>query len=211
MKLVILSDTHEQHEGVEVPDGDVLIHCGDGTVFGGKSATKSWMEWMERQPHKHKLFISGNHDFLAEQRWSTFKYLLYQHDNLIYLQNTGVELDGIKFWGSPVQPWFPNWAFQKQRGAELKVHWEQIPEDTDVLITHGPPKGFGDINRRDERFGDEDLLTRVLEVKPQIHCYGHAHHGYGEYFFEGIHFINAAVLNEAYMLQNKPIVVDIEV
>lgn len=206
LKLVILSDTHRQR--CPVPDGDVLIHCGDHTYHGAKHETWEALHWLDELPHKHKLFIAGNH----ELRWQNKEdrdLWFSVHPSLTYLHNSGVEIEGIKFWGSPVQPEFHGWAFQMARGAELRDHWKKIPEGTDVLITHGPPKGFGDTNLRDERFGDEDLLTRVLEVKPQIHCYGHAHNGYGQWFFEGIHFINAAVLNEGYMLTREPVVVEI--
>jgi Icc-related predicted phosphoesterase len=207
LKLVILSDTHRQR--CAVPDGDVLIHCGDHTYHGAGHESWEALHWLDTLPHKHKLIIAGNHE-LGWEREDAVRAILEPHKSLTYLHNGGVEIDGIKFWGSPVQPEFHGWAFQMERGEELAKHWEKIPEDVDVLITHGPPKGFGDTNTRDERFGDEDLLRRVLKVRPQIHCYGHAHHGYGEYFFEGIHFINAAILNEGYMVANKPVVVDVD-
>ena len=163
---------------------------------------------MDEQPHEHKIIIAGNHElgWVDEGRRNT---LLDQFGTLNYLHNSDIEIDGIKFWGSPYQPFFFDWAFQMKRGAELAANWAQIPDDTDVLITHGPPYGFGDTCPGSSRFGDQDLLERVLKVKPTIHCYGHAHDGYGEYFFEGIHFINAALLNDKYHMQNKPIVVDV--
>lgn len=206
LKLVILSDTHCQR--CAVPDGDVLIHCGDHTYHGAPHESWEALHWLDELPHKHKLIIAGNHE-LGWEREDAVRAILEPHKSLTYLHNGEVEIDGIRFWGSPVQPEFHGWAFQLERGEELREHWKQIPEGIDVLITHGPPKGFGDTNLRDERFGDEDLLARVLEVKPQIHCYGHAHHGYGEYFHEGIHFINAAVLNEGYMLAREPVVVNV--
>jgi 3',5'-cyclic AMP phosphodiesterase CpdA len=218
MKLVILSDTHCQQ--IPVPDGDVLIHCGDHTYKGTVPESDPALQWLVDQPHKHKIIIAGNHECGWEDDLSRNSYRapsevhtkprhLDKFPELIYLHNTGIKIGGIKFWGSPYQPHFYNWAFQKSRGEELKRHWSAIPDDTDVLITHGPPYGFGDTNPRDERFGDEDLLKRVLEVKPTIHCYGHAHNGYGERFFEGIHFINAAILNEGYQVANKPVEVEI--
>lgn len=206
MKLVIISDTHRREP--ELPDGDVLIHCGDLTYRGDIQESYQQLVWLSVQKHKFKIVVAGNHE-LGWQSDEVRRWLFAGFPRLINLHNNGISLYGIEFWGSPVQPCFHNWAFQKQRGKELQEHWKQIPEGTDVLITHGPPKGFGDMNIHDGRFGDDDLLNRVLEIKPQIHCYGHAHHGYGEYFFEGIHFINAAQLNENYQLSNKPIVVEI--
>ena len=211
MKLVIISDTHCTQPAV--PDGDVLIHCGDHTYRGTYREAMPAFEWLNNLPHRHKIVIAGNHELGWEPENNA--RAMYVKDrvleacpNLTYLEDSDIVIDGVKFWGSPYQPQFYNWAFQKARGAELQRHWAQIPDDTDVLITHGPPKGFGDMNLRDERFGDEDLLARVLTVKPDIHCYGHAHHGYGQWFHEGIHFINAAILNEQYMVANAPVEVE---
>lgn len=206
MHLVILSDTHCQQ--IPVPDGDVLIHCGDHTFQGKYNESKDSLQWLNNLPHKYKLIIAGNHELGWESPIAR-EFILRDFTNLIYLHETGIEIEGIKFWGSPYQPEFMGWAFNVPRGPKLAAHWTKIPEDTDVLITHGPPYGLGDTNQQDYRFGDEDLLKRVLTVKPQVHCYGHAHHGYGEYFFKGIHFINAAILNEAYMVANKPVIVEI--
>lgn len=208
LKLVIVSDTHTQGRSLVVPDGDVLIHCGDLTYRGTSVELVGELNWFTSLPHKWKLLIAGNHDFGFQDHWRK-QQLVNEFPQLIYLENSGVDIDGIKFWGSPVQPWFHDWAFQKQRGDELREHWSKIPDVLDVLITHGPPSGFGDFNLRDERFGDVDLLERVLVVKPQIHCYGHAHHGYGEYFHDGVHFINAASCNEDYRPVNPPVVVDV--
>src|SRR3990167_1307200 len=206
MKLVIISDTHCQQ--IPVPDGDVLIHCGDHTYQGRHAETVHALGWLSDLPHKYKLIIAGNHE-LGWENPTKRRFLFKNYPRLTYLHETGIEIEGIKFWGSPYQPYFMNWAFNRERGSQLQAHWAKIPDDTDVLITHGPPYGLGDTNGRDPRFGDEDLLKRVLEVKPTIHCYGHAHHGYGERFFEGIHFINAAILNEDYMIAHKPVEVEI--
>lgn len=213
LKLVVISDTHCQQ--FPIPEGDILIHCGDHTFKGTYQQSFAALQWLFEQPHKHKIIIAGNHecgwdrDFMGSQYMFVKERMLETFHNFIYLENSGIELMGLKFWGSPVQPQFYNWAFQKARGPELARHWEQIPEDTDVLITHGPPYGFGDTNKHDERFGDEDLLARVRVVKPSLHLFGHAHDGYGEWLSEGTLFINAAILNEDYKVANKPVEVEI--
>lgn len=204
-KLVILSDTHEQGRKIVVPDGDILIHCGDLTYRGTVNSIAEELNWFTSLPHKYKIYIAGNHDFSFQDYWRKHK-ILEEFSELIYLEDSGCEINGIKFWGSPVQPFFFNWAFQKHRGDALRKHWEQIPEGIDVLITHGPPKGFGDINHRDERFGDEDLLNRVLVVKPKYHVYGHAHHGYGRYENADTQFLNCASCTEEYKPTNPPMV-----
>ena len=209
MKLVIVSDTHCQQFPIE-EEGDVLIHCGDHTFYGKGHESYEAINWFANVgKFKHRIYIAGNHEVGWEEDKDMLPAIQAVFPSLIYLQDSAVEIDGIKFWGSPYQPEFFSWAFQKSR-SELAKHWEAIPDDVDVLITHGPPYGFGDVNLRDERFGDTDLLARVLKVKPQLHCYGHAHHGYGQWFHEGIQFINAAVLNEGYMKERDPVVVEID-
>lgn len=212
MKLVVISDTHCQQ--FPLPDGDVLIHCGDHTYRGTVPESEPALQWLADQPHKHKLIIAGNHELGWEQDLQRNHYrpvpisvptVVARYPSLTYLHDSGIEINGVKFWGSPYQPQFMNWAFQKARGPELARHWEQIPDDTDVLITHGPPYGFGDTNKRDERFGDEDLLRRVRQVRPDLHLFGHAHDGYGQWLSDGTLFVNAAILNENYKLANKPV------
>lgn len=216
MKLVVISDTHTYK--FPVPDGDVLIHCGDLTYRGRVDESEDSFEWLHELPHRHKLIIAGNHElgWEADLQRNVYRpipihkpHVFDKYPGLTYLHDSGVEIDTIKFWGSPYQPWFYDWAFQKQRGEELRVQWEKIPEGTDVLITHGPPKGHGDMNQFDERFGDEDLLNRVLKVKPRYHLYGHAHHGYGRYEQDGIQFINAASCNEQYQRVNPPVEIEL--
>ena len=114
MKLVVISDTHCAEP--ELPDGDILVHCGDLTYNGTDSETKKALTWLATRPHKYKIFIAGNHEM--GWRSSTARYWkLKDHvPPLIYLHDSGCEIEGIKFWGSPVQPWFYDWAFQKQRG-----------------------------------------------------------------------------------------------
>lgn len=208
MRLVIVSDTHCAE--IDLPDGDVLIHCGDHTYLGKTLESEQALRWLANKgKFKHRLCIAGNHE-LAWQVPTFREFLFKGFPELTYLHDEGVTIDGIKFWGSPVQPEFHGWAFQLARGEPLKKHWSKVPEGIDVLITHGPPKDIMDMNEYDTRFGDEDLLNRVLEVKPQIHCFGHAHHGHGEVWKDDIRFINAAIMTEEYKPLNKPIVVDIE-
>jgi len=90
-----------------------------------------------------------------------------------------VEIEGVRFWGSPWQPWFFDWAFNLERGEEIRAKWELIPDDTEVLITHGPPQGHGDMTSRGEGAGCADLLARIRQVKPRYHLFGHIHEGYG--------------------------------
>ena len=94
---------------------------------------------------------------------------------MIYLQDSGCTIAGLKIWGSPWQPWFMNWAFNLQRGAELAEKWDMIPDDIDILITHGPPRGYGDLAGRHRREGCDDLVEALDRVRPLLHCFGHIH------------------------------------
>lgn len=207
--LVLISDTHGKHRESAIPFGDILIHAGDIMTSGWDSSEiRDFNSWLGKQPHKHKIVIAGNHDWLFEKHRSTRNMIT----NATYLENSGVEIEGIKFWGSPAQPEFCNWAFNYKRGEEIDKIWQQIPDDTDVLITHGPPAGYRDwVKPGHESLGCRNLLSRVKKVKPKLHVFGHIHGGYGEDHDGVTHFVNASLLNEDYQTTNEPIVVELSV
>ncbi|MBE8222231.1 MAG: metallophosphoesterase [Bdellovibrionales bacterium] len=209
MKLTFISDTHNHHSKLNLTSGDILIHCGDFTNKGSISDVENFSTWMQKQNFKYKIVISGNHDFgLEDERRFVSESLLKEKD-IIYLNDTGIEIKGIKFWGSPVQPAFRNWAFNKERGEEIKKHWDLIPQNTDVLITHGPAFGILDKCKTGENVGCKELLTAVNNIKPKIHAFGHIHEAYGTQETNGIKFINASNLNELYQCSNLPISLEI--
>jgi len=131
--------------------------------------------------------------------------------NINLLIDSGIELEGIKFWGSPITPWFHNWAFNRYRGSNIQDHWDKIPQDIDVLITHGPPAYLGNNLGRvqeGEDVGCYDLYKAIQRVKPKINCFGHIHEGYGTYIEEETLFINCSILNRRYVRTNDPISID---
>ena len=167
-----------------------------------------FLDWFGSQPHRHKLFIAGNHDFFFERtKEAEIRKLI--PSTVHYLKDEAVLIEGKKFWGSPYTPLFYQWAFNKRRGEPLKMQWDKIPLDTDVLLTHGPAFGILDMNSNEQNAGDKDLLKRILTVKPKAHICGHIHEAYGSTKRDGIKFVNACMLNEAYELANKPIVLEI--
>ena len=133
-KIICLSATHNSHERLRVPDGDILIHAGDATIRGTIAETTAFIDWFADQPHKYKILVAGNHDWLFEISRSTARRLL--DDSIIYLEDSAVVIENLKFYGSPWQPRFYDWAFNLNRGAELAEKRRMIPPDTDVLITH---------------------------------------------------------------------------
>lgn len=207
MKIVFISDTHDLELVESIPPGDVLVHCGDICGANSPDVLFRFNEWMGSLPHSYKIVIAGNHDFLFEQENQLARSLM---TNVTYLQDEAVMVEGLKFYGSPWQPWFYDWAFNLQRGAPLKEVWAKIPEDVDVLITHGPPYMILDKTMWDNTHaGCEELLPRVMKIKPKIHAFGHIHEGYGLLKKDNIVFVNASSCTVNYEPINKPIVVDI--
>lgn len=216
MRLVILSDTHARHMLVDVPDGDVLIFCGDASVGDRQDHSfqplASFFQWFFALPHKRKIFIAGNHDSFFERgiEAEVNDFLRSLPPGVDYLEDSGVEINGLKFYGSPVQPVFYDWAFNRNP-ERIAHHWAKIPENTDVLITHGPPHGYLDKARKIKTGGFENagcpiLRDRVHAIKPKLHCFGHIHSGYGCQSTQYTTFINASQCNEQYLIKNSPFV-----
>ncbi len=205
MKFTFISDTHSLHDRLVLETGDVLIHCGDLTNKGSLEDVRNFANFMGKQDFKHKLVIAGNHDFCFEDDRADEAEQILKEQEIIYLNDSGIEIEGFKIWGSPIQPQFFNWAFNRDRGENISVHWDQIPDDTDILVTHGPAFGILDKVMEGEKVGCRDLLDRVKQIKPKIHAFGHIHEDYGIVEKEGTQFINACNVNRNYRLVNPPI------
>ncbi len=205
LRFVCLSDTHNAHDGLTVPDGDVLLHAGDFTGRGHWTEVESFGKFIAKLPHPEKVVVAGNHDFLFERDLDQARELL---GDATYLQDSGVTIGGLKLWGSPWQPEYHNWAFNLPRGAEIAKKWSLVPDDTDVLITHGPPEGIMDELYSFGTIGCEELARARERIRPLMHVFGHVHEGYGAQFDDGILSVNAANCNLWYRPVNPPIVVD---
>jgi len=223
LKIVALSDTHGGHSQVAVPGGDVLVHTGDYCKYGHMSEVRDLAKWLEGLPHKRKLVIAGNHDRPVEERTDEARQV-FEKAGVTLLLNEEVVIDGIKFWGSPITPTFGNWHFMKNRGPSIAKVWAQIPADVDVLLTHGPPYGHGDLcpaytTPQRKVAGCMDLLIKIREIyqsssgkHPKVHFFGHIHDGYGITQgdeFGGLMFVNASTCTERYRPTNPPIVVEL--
>ncbi|PGH12516.1 hypothetical protein AJ79_04260 [Helicocarpus griseus UAMH5409] len=182
--VVCISDTHNCQP--QLPDGDILVHAGDLTQSGSQAEIQSAIDWLNRQPHAHKVIIAGNHDLMLDEAYKPSLGFGNQSQNrilwgnVIYLQNSSTVVRcsrdrEIKIYGSPASPRHGNWAFQYPRTSNV---WKNtIPSDIDILITHVPPQGHLDVNR----FGCRFLLEEIwkLQKKPRLHVIGHVHEGYG--------------------------------
>lgn len=224
MKIVHLSDTHGWHHGsvttwleevAEQEKPDAIVHSGDFMKHAMKYEDfEGFINWFQKLPFQHKILVPGNHDMWAEcLEYDTYlKGELLPHDIHLLICES-VVIDGVKFYGSPYTPAFCNWGFQL-RPYEQEVHWKNIPDDTDVLITHGPAKGILDyiniINGEPkEALGCEFLTKRIDDLNLQAHLFGHIHGAYGRKEESGYVALNSAILNESYKVQNKPQIVEV--
>ena len=223
MRIVFISDTHSLHSGMrhKIPKGDVLVHAGDCTNLGKEHEIKEFVEWFQNlEGFDTKIFIAGNHDFGFQTKPPWLSHFVnpenLSQSNCYYLEDEEFVIESsefskpIKFYGSPWQPWFYDWAFNLPRnGEEIEKKWKAIPDDTTVLITHGPAHGVLDYTPTNQRVGCEILRFRVEQFKPLIHVFGHIHGAYGSQPLGDTLFVNASTCTEKYYPINKPIVVDI--
>ncbi len=181
-KLWHISDTHSYHSLLKIPDNiDIVIHSGDFSnyydVYKNEPEARDFLNWYAALEIKHKILIAGNHDALAFH-WNTKFKQLCKDLNIIYLENESVIIDGIKIWGSPHTPQFGNWYFMKNRSKLDKV-WQTIPDDTDIVVVHGPPRNILDLsydrNHNLEMCGCSALKKRLLKIQPKLCLFGHIH------------------------------------
>ena len=227
MRITVISDTHTKHGLIpkeDLPGGDILIHAGDIMNSGyNKYDIYDFCHWYQSlKQYEDKIFIAGNHDRMFENHPKEVKGWLDNYPLINYLQDEELVLyfdgpngdlpeDNIRIYGSPWQPEFYNWAFNlPKNGPGLSTKWEAIPNNTDILITHGPAYGTLDTvaGRQYDNLGCGMLAERIEVIKPKIHICGHIHSGYGYKFKDGTHFFNASVLNENYEYTQKPLTFD---
>ncbi len=207
LRIVCIADTHGSHLEMThpIPDGDILVHAGDICKYGTIGEVQAYNDWIGQFPHPFKILVAGNHDRPFEISGQLCKDTL---TNSIYLENSSVEIEGVKFYGTPVQPEFMGWAFNFPP-EKREFYWNQIPEDTDILITHCPPVGILDATIEGDFVGCP-LLARRLDQLPNVklNIFGHIHWSYGFATVNDKTFVNAAICGESYIPRNKPIVVE---
>lgn len=188
MRVVAVADTHTFQADLEVPAGDVFVHAGDMLRGGRLEELEAVAAWIVGLPHRHKVIVAGNHDWCFDRARDQALAML---PGVHYLCDSGLEIDGLRIWGSPWQPAYNDWAFNLPRGEALAERWSLIPSGLDLLITHGPPRGYGDRGPVAGRQGCADLRARVDEVKPRVHVFGHIHQDGGAW--EGVDTLFANV------------------
>lgn len=211
MKIWHISDTHTYHGFLKVPEGiDMVIFSGDCSnprdPYTNEQEVRNFIEWFDNLEIQHKIFVAGNHDTSIERGLITEEN--FHQCCIHYLENTSVEIEGLKIFGSPLTPTFGNWAFMKPSFKLERVWKNIIDDDVDIVITHGPPKTVLDLSENRQRqlefCGDKSLLNRIKEVNPKLHCFGHIHNfkdiiNRGTRTVEGLQtiFSNGSVVTDA--------------
>ncbi|MBD5201158.1 MAG: serine/threonine protein phosphatase [Bacteroidales bacterium] len=202
MKILHLSDTHGAHNRLrELPEADVVVHSGDFCMVGEECESLDFLNWFCDLPYRHKIFICGNHDSC-----------LYGANidgldsNVHYLCNSSVEINGLKFYGVPM-------FMEDCISSRQARNYAQIPDDTDILITHSPAFGILDLDEsiggEKIHYGSEEILEKVMKIHPRAHLFGHIHRRRGVTEQNGIIFSNGAIMNDDYTKLNTPNIIEI--
>lgn len=201
MKIAAFSDTHSLHQiwsrKHPLPEADTIIFGGDLSNRGYVQEIQFFFDWFNDLNYENKIFIAGNHDFGFDNEDRSLVIDMIP-EGIHYLENNDVIIDGVKFWGSPITPRFFNWAFMRDRGIQIKNVWDDIPNDTDILITHGPPRGILDLTQEGINAGCQDLLDAINRVNPKYNIFGHIHESHGVTHINGTTFMNVSAVNRSY-------------
>jgi Icc-related predicted phosphoesterase len=220
VKLCCISDMHGYLPDIQT--SDILILAGDlcpwrdhSLAFQQLWLNSNFREWRRKQPVKSCVYISGNHDFIFEKNKFTNADLAMLADKhwMYYLEDSYTTVDGIKIWGSPWQlPFGLNWVFNTSED-KLRSIYSKIPNDIDIIVSHGPPYGYGDLstysNNYGEHVGSRALLEKIIEIQPRLVVTGHIHAAYGIYEVGLTKVINCAIVNDEYKLVRGPIYVEL--
>jgi predicted phosphohydrolase len=202
MRILHLSDSHSQHRSLPAfPVVDMIIHSGDVSFAGESGEIMDFIDWFGSLDCKYRIFIAGNHDFCLDGK-DAGRIQKFLPENMYYLYNSGIIIDGVRFWGIP---YFISCELRPEK------YWQglsSIPVNTDVLITHRPPFEILDTGCFGN-MGCPCLLETVRRIRPRYHLFGHIHDAYGTVQNEDTTFINGAVMNDSYVIVNDPVVFEI--
>lgn len=239
--IAVISDTHNNHNKIkDIGQGDLIIHAGDFSSRGYKWESEQFIKWYSKLPYSAKVLICGNHELGIENDYEYRFQQMCKEAGIIYLNDSSVELQflpgkvfvdenipdlaKVKIHGSPITPWFFDWAWNRSirddglvqdlRSGKtksvlpIKPHWDLIPEGTNILVTHGPPHGILDElchvdgTPKGQFVGCPHLRDRIKEIKPDLHIFGHIHCAAGQKHEDGVSYYNASICDEMYMASN---------
>lgn len=209
MKIQLISDSHNMHGQIEIDQSiDMVIFCGDESnlknPYLNEQEFLNFYEWYKSLNVQYKLFVAGNHStYIFNNEREARK--LFEDAGIIYLNKDEVTIEGIKFYGDPTTPSFGDWVFMSKR-EKMKKHWDLIPDDVNVLITHGPPKYMLDLSFKKtgelEFCGCSNLRKRIRALKYlKLSVFGHIHNNYevenaGIKIVDGVTFVNASMVKD---------------
>ncbi|RQM28435.1 hypothetical protein B5M09_007626 [Aphanomyces astaci] len=200
VRVVCISDTHGKHDLMEIPPGDILIHAGDFTNIGTHNQLRRFASWLAALPHPHKVVVAGNHEYSLDAYWYIKGGGRKRHKQF---QDPAISRQILTDVCT---------AFNLRPGNESTAHWQAVPDNVDILVTHTPPHGILDMNFRGQTCGDEALMDEVLSrIRPRFHVFGHIHEGHGTVEMDGTTFVNASSCNLRHQPHNTPIEFDISV
>ncbi len=196
MKILHISDTHGKHYLLkDLPKSDIIVHSGDMSENGKDSEVLDFLEWFCDLDYPYKIVVAGNHDLCLDG-----EQIENLPPNFHYLCNSGIEIEGVKFWGIP-------YFLSNELNGDTAQLLTKIPEKTDVLITHRPPYGILDFDDNNN-FGCVDLLQTVKKIQPKYHLFGHVHIGYGIEKSQHTTFVNSSLVSKNKIV-NKPFLLEI--
>lgn len=223
MKILVISDTHGLHQRLqflneaneikeEYKDVEAIIHCGDCTSSKRDNDIQLhvFLEWFNDLPFKYKILIAGNHDMHLEKMTKKDKTSMFKQffPEVIYLEDSEVIINGIKIYGTPWTPTFMNWAFMTSENKLTEI-FSKIPNDTQILVTHGPAYSVLDLTYSNQLVGSQALKERIEMIDElKFHCFGHIHEERGTAELKGYTAINAALF-DYYSKDFKPILIEI--
>lgn len=207
MRICAISDVHGKWNKLVIPETDLLISAGDYSFQGESHMVKDYHTWLNKQNAKYIISVQGNHETWVEKNWDEAKTIALTACPRVHFIDEGlVEIEGLKIYGSAITPWFHNWAWNRNRGEDIKRHWDRIPNDINVLITHGPAYGILDeVERYEghiEHVGCEELGLAIQRLKPQVHICGHIHKAHGYKRIGETDYYNVSICNEEYKAFN---------
>lgn len=211
MRIVCISDTHEEHDKLLIPPCDLLIHAGDITYTGNFFVLNHFFNWLREQPARGKIVIPGNHDLSFEDPNNLAHRLINtdidKNNDFHFLIHNQITIEGMTVFGSPYTPRFYDWAFNVDRD-KIEAYWHQIPDNTHILITHGPPYGILDKNSKGEHVGDKALLDRIKQLKElRLVVFGHIHESAGTTVIDNVIYVNACSMNKNYVITHNPVII----
>ena len=203
----------------KVSEADLLLIAGDlcpayHGSYESVNMQTNWLNvefryWLSEQPIKECVAVAGNHDWIWEVAKDQVPKL---NSNFHYIEDESIEILGKKIYGTPVQPPFNNWAFNKEEKS-IQKYWDNIPDGLDILLLHCPPYKILDRtnhpNYDSDYIGSKSLAKRIEEVRPKLVVFGHNHGSHGTLEKDGIIYVNGSLVDEKYKMRRKPIIMEL--